>query len=185
MARRRGGFWPGLSGPAALVLALSVAAACAAPQANRERPRPKAVVIEVPVEQPLEPAREKPAAPERAMDPPPASEPAPAPEPAPQIVRRVINDDPAQLMGLAPDAIGRLLGQPSLLRSEPPAQVWQYAIADCVLDIFLYAEESDPKTARVTYFEIRGGDAAARGMRACFAAILESRPVENGTSPHS
>ena len=179
MARQRGGFWPGLFGPAALALALLIVAACAAPQAGQDRPPPKEMAIEVPVEPPEKPAERMPAAPEHA------EQPAPALEPAPQIARQVIDDDPVQLMGLAPDAVGRLLGQPSLLRNEPPAQVWQYKLANCVLDIFLYAEETDPDNPRVTYFEIRGDDAAARSMRACFAAILESRLPPDGASPQS
>jgi hypothetical protein len=86
-----------------------------------------------------------------------------------------INDDPHQLMGLTPDAVNRLLGPPSLLRTESPAKVWQYTAEDCVLDIYLYAEEQTPDRSRVTYYEIRRPDTAKSGARACFAEIITSR----------
>jgi hypothetical protein len=89
--------------------------------------------------------------------------------------RPPINDDPHQLMGLAPHAVNRLLGPPSLLRTEAPAEVWQYIARDCVLDIFLYAEEHRPHRSRVTYYEIRLPETAESGARACFAEIIESR----------
>ena len=86
-----------------------------------------------------------------------------------------INDDPHQLMGLAPDAVNSLLGLPSLLRTESPAEVWQYTAEDCVLDIYLYAKEQTPDRLRVTYYEIRRPDTAQSGARACLAEIIESR----------
>lgn len=31
-----------------------------------------------------------------------------------------------------------MLGQPDLRRDEPPAEVWQYRDADCVVNLFFY-----------------------------------------------
>jgi hypothetical protein len=45
---------------------------------------------------------------------------------------------PANLVGLGPADIVALLGQPDFRRTDPPAELWQYRNADCVLDIFLY-----------------------------------------------
>lgn len=94
-----------------------------------------------------------------------------------------INDDPHQLMGLAPHAVNRLLGPPSLLRTEAPAEVWQYTAEDCVLDIYLYAEEKMPDRSTVTYYEIRRSDRAKSGARACFGEIIQSWNNASGNTP--
>ena len=86
-------------------------------------------------------------------------------------------------MGLAPHAVNRLLGPPSLLRTELPAQVWQYTAADCVLDIYLYAEEERPDRSRVTYYEIRRAEPASASTRACFADIIRRRDLAAATTP--
>jgi hypothetical protein len=44
------------------------------------------------------------------------------------------------LTGMAPAELVARLGEPDFRRSEPPAELWQYRTADCVLDIFLYAD---------------------------------------------
>jgi hypothetical protein len=170
---------PGASGAAALALILLVAAACAAPQAKRQAPSPTAAPgTKAEAQAGAEAGAEAPTAPPAKAD--AAAKPEDdTPEPTRKVARRVIDDDPSQLMGLAPAGLDRLLGRPSLLRSEPPAQVWQYTAADCVLDVFLYTDAATPDEARVTYFEIRGGAESARGTRACFAAILESRPAQD------
>lgn len=42
------------------------------------------------------------------------------------------------LAGLKPNDILSLLGEPDLKRDEPPAELWQYRTADCVLNLFFY-----------------------------------------------
>jgi hypothetical protein len=42
------------------------------------------------------------------------------------------------LAGLAPFQVAALYGQPDFRRTDPPAEVWQYRSADCVLDLFFY-----------------------------------------------
>jgi len=42
------------------------------------------------------------------------------------------------LTGLSAEQVVALLGAPDFRRAEPPAELWQYRGADCVLDIFLY-----------------------------------------------
>ena len=42
------------------------------------------------------------------------------------------------LAGLKPDEILSILGKPDLKRDEPPAELWQYRAADCVLNLFFY-----------------------------------------------
>lgn len=45
-----------------------------------------------------------------------------------------------QLDGLRPSELVALFGQPDFRRVEPPAELWQYRSALCVLDLFLYRE---------------------------------------------
>jgi hypothetical protein len=42
------------------------------------------------------------------------------------------------LAGLKPADVLSVLGQPDLKRDEPPAELWQYRAADCVLNLFFY-----------------------------------------------
>jgi len=56
------------------------------------------------------------------------------------------------LTGLsAAEAVG-WFGEPDFRRTEPPAELWQYRSADCVLDLFLYR---DPAGLRVVHSETR------------------------------
>jgi len=88
-------------------------------------------------------------------------------------------------MGLAPRAVSHLLGPPTLLRTETPAQVWQYTAADCVLDIYLYAEDETPDKLRVTYYEIRRTDSPRSGTRACIADIIARHNLAADATPES
>jgi len=45
------------------------------------------------------------------------------------------------LAGLAPSQVAALYGQPDFRRNDPPAEVWQYRSADCVLDLYFYSGE--------------------------------------------
>jgi hypothetical protein len=47
------------------------------------------------------------------------------------------------LAGLKPADVVLILGQPDLRRNEPPAQLWQYRTADCVLNLFFYDKSGD------------------------------------------
>ena len=181
MARRSNAIWPATPGPAALALSLLVLVACGAyngPAGNGDSAPPSVAATSspAPVDSPPLAALD-PATPEPSFEPPDTV--------AGTSERRTINDDPEQLMGLGPQAISRLLGPPSLLRTEKPAQVWQYTAADCVLDIYLYAEEENPDRSRVTYYEIRRAQPSQRGDRACFADIIESRNMAPELTPES
>ena len=56
------------------------------------------------------------------------------------------------LAGLSAAEVVGLFGEPAFRRTEPPAELWQYRSADCVLDLFLY---SDPSGMRVLHSETR------------------------------
>jgi hypothetical protein len=44
----------------------------------------------------------------------------------------------ADLKGLAPEQVTALIGNPDLRRTDPPAEIWQYRSADCVLELYFY-----------------------------------------------
>lgn len=46
------------------------------------------------------------------------------------------------LKGATAAQLPTYLGEPSLKRSEPPAEIWQYAARDCLLFLFLYREDA-------------------------------------------
>jgi hypothetical protein len=56
------------------------------------------------------------------------------------------------LTGLSAAEVVGLFGEPDFRRTEPPAELWQYRSADCVLDLFLY---KDPSGVRVVHSETR------------------------------
>ncbi|MBM3510199.1 MAG: hypothetical protein FJX61_08700 [Alphaproteobacteria bacterium] len=123
-----------------------------------------------------------PAAP--AITPPPAAA-APAlvqpdADPAPVALAALRAElDPRRLVGLDAGELTRVLGEPRLRRKDPPAEVWQYASADCVLHLFLYAGR-DRVGLRVRHVEVRGRDRAARSERECFASVLDARGARQG-----
>lgn len=86
---------------------------------------------------------------------------------------------PDDLVGLDIPAVERLLGKPDLSRKEPFAEVWQYAHGDCVLFVFIYAQ--DGGAARVTHAETGardGGTTPEPGQ--CIGAILSRNTAKPG-----
>ena len=182
MARRSNGVWPARAGSVALALSLLVLSACGAPDntARKNESQPPSTTAEPSSETLPSRAALDPLAPERSFEPPAAPEQKTARAPLVPI-----NDDPDQLMGLAPRAVSHLLGPPSLLRTETLAQVWQYTAADCVLDIYLYAEDETPDRSRVTYYEIRKNDFHGSSARACFTDIIAHHNLAAEDGPAS
>jgi hypothetical protein len=83
-----------------------------------------------------------------------------------------IDDNPGQLMGLDPIRLEQRLGAPELRRREPPAEVWQYRTASCILDLFLYAKSG---IKEVVYMEARDFTAAEIETRQCLRGLLLER----------
>jgi len=164
------------------VLSLLVLASCGAPGSTPRdnNSKPQSNLAELSSETP--PARATPDSPtlDQVLEPPARPDKKTARAPV-----GPVNDDPDQLMGLAPRAVNHLLGPPSLLRAETPAQVWQYTAANCVLDIYLYAENETPSRSHVTYYEIRRTESPGGGTRACFADIIARRNLAADTTPKS
>lgn len=69
-----------------------------------------------------------------------------------------------KLAGLSPADVIALFGEPDFRRAEPPAELWQYRSADCVLDIFLYSDEGK---FRVLHSETRQRNSAQAGPGRC------------------
>ena len=99
-----------------------------------------------------------------AIDRSPEPEPV-APSPPPPIDAR-----PSQLMGLGAADVTALLGAPGFVRTEADAQVWQYAIDGCVLDIYLYPDEAGGPPG-VVYYEIRS-NGASEPRPTCFVDLV-------------
>ena len=83
-----------------------------------------------------------------------------------------IDDDPERLIGLDAAGLSDILGPPTLLRRDAPAEVWQYAAQDCVMDVYLYTAPGDPGDHRVTYYEMRDSRSAPVDGRRCLGSFL-------------
>ena len=75
---------------------------------------------------------------------------------------------PEAIMGKGAGEVTTLLGEPSLLREEQGAQVWQYTSTSCVLLLYLYADELN--AYYVTHMEARGRGDGPSDVPACLAA---------------
>ena len=83
--------------------------------------------------------------------------------------------DPQALMGLSPNEVTAMMGQPELRRQEPPAEVWQYRTSTCVFDVYLYDD-------RVTYFEARHRRQGTVSAPGCLGQIVAARGGGRATS---
>jgi hypothetical protein len=84
----------------------------------------------------------------------------------------VVNDDPDRLMGLDRDGLAAVLGSPTLIRRESPAEIWQYVTSSCVFEVVLY--ERDQRYA-VSYLEARDGTALRQEPRPCLNQLLREQ----------
>ncbi|NNG04617.1 MAG: hypothetical protein HKM95_11020 [Inquilinus sp.] len=87
--------------------------------------------------------------------------------------------DPQTLIGLAPQQISAVLGEPELQRQEPPAEVWQYRTEDCVFDLYLYREESD---SRAVHYEARSRSNGTVDPAQCLGSVVARSPLAEAPS---
>ena len=85
-----------------------------------------------------------------------------------------LSGDPRELIGLDHTALRRVLGKPAQTRNEWTAQVWQYVTGDCVVDLYLYDDDSG--ALKVTYVEARSRSAEPTPTSRCLKSLLE-RPT--------
>ena len=106
---------------------------------------------------PVQPVAAAPAAEDKVILTPPRA------RPAAQQARLPKRDGgyaPKDLIGLDGPTVMQLLGQPSLHRREPFAEVWQYSGPDCVLFVYLYKIASGAQ--QVAHAETDGKPATAK-----------------------
>ncbi len=106
------------------------------------------------------------------------TEPPPAPV-APETPPGVLEQAPGQLLGMAQPQIADLLGTPAFVRRDNGAEIWQYRNDDCVLHLFLYADDVGA-SPRVSYVELRersDGRAltSVADQRGCLGALVAQR----------
>ena len=88
----------------------------------------------------------------------------------------IVENDPRRFIGAKPDFLLEALGQPSSLRKETPAEVWQYRTEQCVLDIVLYEEADGPA---VVYLEARDLYAEPAETAPCLSILLDLASVSD------
>jgi len=73
------------------------------------------------------------------------------------------------LIGLADRDLSAALGEPTHVRRDEPAEIWQYAGQDCVLDFYLYHAGAN---LQVAYVEARDRRAQSEGTARCVRSLM-------------
>jgi hypothetical protein len=79
---------------------------------------------------------------------------------------------PSALKGMGATAIEHALGKPAFVRRDPPAEIWQYRVKVCTLDLFLY-DEGGRKS--VSHYAVRTPGGTSMGDSACLDEVLARR----------
>ncbi len=160
-----------LEAPVALLATAALLAACQVPQSSLHATRSSVAQTQTQSQPPASPA---PIAPRQT---PLAATPAVAHgvEDASSSIAPMqhFSGDPKELVGLDHTVVRRALGEPTRIRNELPAQVWQYATGDCVVDLYLYDQDG---AWTVTYVEARSHTAESAPTSRCLKSLLE-RPT--------
>jgi hypothetical protein len=173
-ARRNGHAGGGLTAILIPISATLLLAACQVPQ---HQVKPAAAVDEPAPAQTEVPATSESAAPAAEDLPkqtPLAATPAVAHGDAAMPAAVHLSGDPQELIGLDHTALRRVLGKPAQTRNEMTVQVWQYVTGDCVVDLYLYDDDSG--ALKVTYVEARSRTAEPTPTTRCLKSLLE-RPT--------
>ncbi len=89
-----------------------------------------------------------------------------------------VSDDPDQFIGLDGLAVARRLGAPTLVRRDGPAEVWLYRGRDCMVDVFLYADDEAEGAGLVTrYVDLRSPAKSAAEARQCLGEMLQAEAL--------
>lgn len=81
---------------------------------------------------------------------------------------------PERLVGVTAAELAALLGEPGFVRRDPPAEIWQYAVEACVLDVFLY-QPAAGGPSRVEHLDFRGRTVAGVAPAECYRQLLAAR----------
>jgi hypothetical protein len=93
----------------------------------------------------------------------------------PPVDRRKLT--PEGLKGLHAVQVEDALGTPSFRRRDPPAEIWQYRMGICTLDLFLYKEGG---RTTVSHYAVRVPGGGTMSERACLDEVLrrgEKKPI--------
>jgi hypothetical protein len=82
----------------------------------------------------------------------------------------IIDGGSNAFIGFDGQALANAFGQPQMVRTEPPAEVWQYAGFDCVVDFYLYDSDG---SMRVAYVEARDMRAGSAPTERCVKTLLQ------------
>jgi hypothetical protein len=91
--------------------------------------------------------------------------------------RKMAGVDPSTLVGLAPPAVGRILGKPAGIRAEAMTVEWTYVGQNCSLNIFFYPDIAT-SALRVLKYNIVDMKGRAGGGRACVNFLMIARSDE-------
>lgn len=151
----------------ALMMGLVLLAGCA------REPEPSVTVDVTPV-LPDEGGPDDGTAPSTAEVPPPKVRPdiqPPAPKPA-TVVEPL---DEVEVVGLNQPAVRDLLGQPSIVSADGPAELWRYRTEECDLGVYFYFDVEREGFYALQYDVADGGDNAEVKARACLEEIHRER----------
>ena len=85
--------------------------------------------------------------------------------------------NPEILIGLAPDAVDKILGVPDLVRRDGPAEVRIYRDPQnrCTFHVFLYVNAAAGPSSTVEYYEARDKDGRIEGtdIKECYRALVK------------
>ncbi len=75
---------------------------------------------------------------------------------------------------MSTEDVATAFGEPSFVRQEQPAEVWQYRQAGCIVDMFLYTDGAEGPY-RVEHMEMRGPEQnislSENDQQDCFADL--------------
>ncbi len=74
------------------------------------------------------------------------------------------------MIGVADRDLSAALGEPTQVRRDDPAEIWQYRGQECVLDFYLYRASAG---LQVTYVEARDRHAQAEGTDQCVKSMMQ------------
>ena len=93
---------------------------------------------------------------------------APAPKAAPETPIPAIET----LRGLEAGKVTLMLGEPQFQRIDSPAELWQYRLGGCVLDLFFYPSSSGEMA--VDHLETRHFDNSTSDPQGCFTQLVRA-----------
>ena len=77
------------------------------------------------------------------------------------------------LTGQTAESIETLLGQPQFRRRDKPAELWQYRVTGCVLDLFLYPGAG--RSLAVDFLDVRQIGNSDVGRQDCLVSLLKTK----------